>query len=82
MIKKFLVKRKEKKRQQILALIGRDIDDIAYHAYNDGCYVTTKQMQAQKTIEFAQLVAENEKLREMMIEHANLVIPTIKVQAE
>jgi len=73
---------RKKAHKWILGLIGREIENIAYDAYNEGCYVTAKQEQAKRTMEFAQIVAENEKLREMIIERANLVMPEIVIKAD
>lgn len=80
--KKMLAERRERQRKAILNLIGRDIEDIARDAYNEGCYVTTRQMQAAKLIEFQCLMAENEKLREVAIKQYETMMPEIKIMAE
>jgi len=64
-------------RKKLLELIGRDIENIARDAYHEGCYVTQRRMQAEKLLEFQQLTATNEKLRELMVERANLAVPEI-----
>ena len=64
-------------RKHILALIGREIEDIARRAYDDGCYVTSKRLQAEKALEFMQITKQNEKLTEMLIERARITMPHI-----
>ena len=81
-LKTIRAKRREKQRQRLLSLIGRDIDNIARDAYNDGCYTTTRQMQAQKVLEFACLMAENEKLRELAIKQCEIHMPELRIMAE
>ena len=73
---------REKIRIQILSLVGRDIEDIARRAYDDGCYVTTNRMRAEKTIEFAAMVAQNRKLQEVLSEHISLTMPPIIIERE
>jgi hypothetical protein len=62
-------------RKQILKLIERDIESIARHAYNDGCYVTKREMIAQKRLEHAALVRHNEALSEAIMKHLSVTMP-------
>ena len=75
MIKKWL-------RQKILGLIANDIERLARDAYYEGCYVTGRQLSAQKQLEFAHLMAENEKLREMLTEKVSLHMPEIRINGK
>lgn len=81
-IRRFLARRREKRRQQLLALIGRDIERIATDAYREGCYITNKRMRAERLVELQHLMSENDHLRKMMIDRANLTIPDIILEAE
>ena len=66
-------------RKKILSLIGRDIENIARDAYDEGCYVTARRNKAEEVIRLHYLTTENEKLREMMIERANMTMPEIVI---
>ena len=68
-------KRKENQRRKLLSLIGRDIEDIARDAYNDGCWITEKKMRAERQLEFAHLTKENKKLRELLAERTAITMP-------
>lgn len=81
-IRTILARRREKQRNRLLALIGRDIENIAHDAYREGCYVTTRRMQAEKALELMRLMQENEKMREMMIERMSVTMPPVIIKQE
>ena len=64
-------------RKKILELIGDDLERIANQAYNDGCYVTSRQRQDEEVIRLQALMAENEKLREIMANHVAVTMPKV-----
>lgn len=81
-IRQIRAKWRERRRQQLLALIGRDIENIAHDAYREGCYVTERRMQAEKLIEFQHLMATNEALRERMLDLARTQMPNMVFTAK
>jgi hypothetical protein len=63
-------------------MIGRDIESIARDAYNEGCYVTQRRNRAEEAMRLQHLMAENEALRERMLDLARTQMPNMVFPAE